>query len=143
MQEFNSPIVHPDVLYKNLIKENQKAKNMRKEIRTQNREGMKKGKGKEEEKEKEKEKEIENEESSENYSYKEEIESREEEDDIIYDDEKEEEKNSLLVQIRGISNQEIPATLDKLEELGITIDINSLYTNANGVMSWRATNQKS
>ena len=119
------------------------AKNMRKEIRTQNREGMKKGKEKEEEKEKEKEKEIENEESSENYSYEEEIESREEEDDIIYNDEKEEEKNSLLVQIREISNQEIPATLDKLEESGVTIDINSLYTNANRVMSWRVTNQKS
>ena len=112
-----------------------KAKNTRKEIRTQNREGMKK--------EKEKEKEIENEESSENYSYKEEIESREEEDDIIYDDEKEEKKNSLLVQIRGISNQEILATLDKLEESGVTIDINSLYTNTNGVLSWRAMNQKS
>ena len=120
-----------------------KAQNMRKETRTQNKEGMKKGKEKEKEKEKEKKKEIENEESSKNYLSEEEIESREEEDDIIYDDEKEEEKNSLLIQIRGISNQEIPATLDKLEESGVIIDINSLYTNANGVMSWRATNQKS
>ena len=67
----------------------------------------------------------------------------EKKNDIIYDDKKEEKKNSLLVQIRGISNQEILATLDKLEESGVTIDINSLYTNTNGVMSWRVTNQKS
>ena len=53
------------------------------------------------------------------------------------------EKNSLLIQIREISNQEIPATLDKLEELEVTININSQYTNVNRVMSWRAINQKS
>ena len=111
------------------------AQNMRKETRTQNKERMKKGKEKEKEKEKEKKKEIENKESSENYSSEEEIGSREEEDNVIYDDKKEEEKNSLLVQIRGISNQEIPATLDKLEELGVIIDINLLYTNTNGAMS--------
>ena len=113
---------------------------MRKETRTQNKEGMKKGKEKEREKEKEKKREIENKESSKNYSSEEEIESREEENNIIYDDEKEEEKNSFLIQIRGISNQEIPATLDKLEESGVIVDINLLYTNANSVMSSKIYN---
>ena len=116
---------------------------MRKKTRIQNKEEMKKGKEKEKEKEKKQEKEIGNEESSKNYSFEEEIGSREEEDNIIYDNEKEEEKNSLLIQIRGISNQEIPATLDKLKESGVIIDINLLYTNENGVMFWRVTSQKS
>ena len=116
--------------------------NKRKKQATRTKKERKKRKEKEREKEKKKEREIENKESSENYSFEEEIESREEENDIIYDDEKEEEKNSLLIQIRGINNQEIPATLNKLEESGVIVNINLLYTNANGVMSWRATNQK-
>ncbi len=67
----------------------------------------------------------------------------EKEDEIFEDDEETEKEYASFVQLKGLSTQEIPDALDRLEALGVTVIINSQYTNANGVTSWRAQDNTS
>ena len=62
----------------------------------------------------------------------------EKEDEIFEDEEETEKENASFVQLKGLSTQEIPNALDRLEDLGVTVIINSQYTNANGITLWRA-----